>query len=143
MILSFFRFPKDPYIRQKWIEACGLHDKDVSHLHICSNHFELSENLLAWKRLLFEAIPTVEKAVPNHPVELSNVNKYYKCIKIKRNVTFPTILYIMDHNNVVQSILKVGIPDHSCKLNINYIERMKICIYAYLWIVRGNNIFLC
>ncbi|XP_039306722.1 uncharacterized protein LOC105204077 isoform X2 [Solenopsis invicta] len=113
------KFPKDPSIRQKWIKACGLHDKDVSRLHICSNHFELSENLLALKRLPLEAIPTVEKAVPNHPIELSNMStnmstNITNVLKSsKGNVTSPTVLYIMDQNNVVQSILEVATPDHS------------------------------
>ncbi|XP_018317774.1 uncharacterized protein [Mycetomoellerius zeteki] len=70
--ISLHKFPKTPEVRKKWIDACGLHEKDVSHIYICSHHFELPDNLVALNRLPPGAIPTI--AIPNHSIELSNVS---------------------------------------------------------------------
>lgn len=41
MFLKIFRFPKDPVIRLKWLEACKFNESDIlPNRKLCSFHFE-------------------------------------------------------------------------------------------------------
>jgi len=41
MFLKIFRFPKDPVIRLKWLEACKFNELDIlPNRKLCSFHFE-------------------------------------------------------------------------------------------------------
>lgn len=82
-----------------------MQNKYISHIFICSCHFELPRDLIPLRKLPFDAVPTIEIPVPNRPV-VSN---------------------IMECDNSVQPISVTSIPHHSCKLYINYIE-IKICM---------------
>ncbi|XP_011049319.1 PREDICTED: uncharacterized protein LOC105143043 [Acromyrmex echinatior] len=99
-------FPKTSEIRKKWIDACGLHKKDVSRIYICSHHFELPDNLVVLKRLPSGTIPTVEITVPNHSVELSNVStiKSTTVNTSKSSEVNISNFDIMDYANAVHSI---------------------------------------
>ena len=113
-----------------------MHEKDVPHIDICSYHFELPDNLVALKRLPPGAISTVEIAVPNHSVELSNVStiKSTTVNTSKSSEVNISNFDIMDYANAVHSISEAS-TYHSCKLHTNYVE-----IKIYTLIVRGNNI---
>ncbi|XP_026829416.1 uncharacterized protein LOC105275792 isoform X3 [Ooceraea biroi] len=65
--ISLHKFPKRLQLSKKWIEACGLHEKDdVSHLFICSSHFRLPRDLFPKERLPPGAVPTL--GIPNNAV---------------------------------------------------------------------------
>jgi hypothetical protein len=69
--VSLHKFPRKQETRQKWIKALGLHETDnVSHLNICSKHFNLPQNLVTqmkW-RLPSEVVPELDN---NKTVEVS------------------------------------------------------------------------
>lgn len=124
--VSLHKFPKIPQIRQKWIEACGLHHQDVSHLYICSYHFELSQKIIALKKLPPGAVPNINVTnaainktnspeILNHPLELSNISNNNELIIDSTNISklpeikirsSSTSYVIDDHDYAVQPISK-------------------------------------
>lgn len=64
---SFFRFPREPEIKEKWVEACGRVITSYS-ARICSDHFSptdfkrnLKNELMPTKLALVDgAVPTIK-----------------------------------------------------------------------------------
>lgn len=70
--INFHRFPKNPVIRSKWMEECGMETNSRSNGRVCSRHFraedyvrdmkfEIAPSLYKQKRLLKkDAVPSFE-----------------------------------------------------------------------------------
>lgn len=67
--ITWNRFPKDPILRKKWIEACNLSLSDnLTYVYICSLHFnpkDIDRGLEFQSRCILRpgAVPTI--GVPN------------------------------------------------------------------------------
>ncbi|XP_012543538.1 uncharacterized protein LOC105840991 [Monomorium pharaonis] len=82
--ISVHRFPKDPILRQKWKDVCGLTEiDDVTHVYICSVHF-IPENVRITKGILGKpriglkpgSVPTISVPIPaQFEIVLTSDNK--------------------------------------------------------------------
>lgn len=76
--ISLHKFPKNPILRNKWIEACDLSLSDnLTHVYICSLHFDpktIYRGLEFQSRCILRsgAVPSI--GVPN-PIYSNNENK--------------------------------------------------------------------
>lgn len=67
---GYYSFPKNPVIRQKWINACGLSINDeLKYIFICIFHFAPEDvengNEMAKARLKKGAVPSINVPNPN------------------------------------------------------------------------------
>ncbi|KAJ8720418.1 hypothetical protein PYW07_012461 [Mythimna separata] len=62
--VTYHRFPRDPKLKEKWINACGRKDQwfPTQHGVICSSHFEEKcfQPIAKSRRLFPEALPTLK-----------------------------------------------------------------------------------
>ncbi|XP_022826963.1 THAP domain-containing protein 2-like isoform X1 [Spodoptera litura] len=85
--IGYHVFPKDPIIKEKWIEACGRKDSwfPTKNAVICSIHFtEECFQLTKIRRLFPNAIPTLKLRLVFDKPEESTDN-----VRVKRKTTNP------------------------------------------------------
>lgn len=68
-IIRFLRFPKDPELRRKWVQAVKRKDwEPTKYSYLCSNHFaepDFDRTSLCYVRLRENVFPTIFTAIPN------------------------------------------------------------------------------
>ena len=114
--IKYFRFPKNPDVKKKWIEACGKENVNAKTGTICSLHFteddwRLKDRLLnvpITKRLLdHDAVPT--QLV--HCNNILSINRSKRCEK-----------------RTAKKIVHEAIKEH----DLRFANTLKLFCYIYL-----------
>lgn len=104
--VSFHKFPKDPILRKKWVDACKLHKFAVRHpdqllqTRICSQHFDdnsyIPYNITGIPRLKPDAVPKLEKCDKQKRCNILKV----QTINISEQDMKPKYLFVKSSDNI-------------------------------------------